>query len=91
MKIKKVLITIITILALGLIYSVKVEAFQELNELTFDVQINEDGSMNVIETWDIYIDETNTLFFMKQFWILVPLPANAPASCLLDTIILFIE
>lgn len=33
-----------------------------LNELIFDAKINPDGSMDVIETWDIDIEETNTLF-----------------------------
>lgn len=33
-----------------------------LNNLEFDVHINQDGSMNVIEIWDIEIDDTNTLF-----------------------------
>lgn len=33
-----------------------------LNNLDFDVQINEDASMDVTETWDIDIEETNTLF-----------------------------
>ncbi len=33
-----------------------------LNNLDFDAKINQDGSMNVTETWDISINETNTLF-----------------------------
>lgn len=33
-----------------------------LNELNFDAKINLDGSMDVVETWDIDIEETNTLF-----------------------------
>ena len=33
-----------------------------LNNLDFDVKINQDGSMDVTETWDIYISETNTLY-----------------------------
>lgn len=32
-----------------------------LNNLDFDAQINQDGSMNVTETWDISVEETNTL------------------------------
>ncbi len=35
----------------------------QLESLNFDVNLNQDGSMNVIETWDIYVyDMTNTLF-----------------------------
>lgn len=33
-----------------------------LNELNFDAKINSDGSMDVVETWNIDIEETNTLF-----------------------------
>lgn len=62
MKIRKLLSIFFAMITFLLIFSIKVEASQELNELTFDVQINEDGSMNVTETWDIYISETNTLF-----------------------------
>lgn len=35
---------------------------QKWNSLDFDVKINDDGSMNVTETWDIYVSNTNTLF-----------------------------
>ena len=33
-----------------------------LNDLNFDVNVNTDGSMDVTETWDIDIENTNTLF-----------------------------
>ena len=62
MKTKKILITIIVMLSFLLLCSIKVEATLELEQLNFEAQINEDGSMNVTETWDIYISETNTLF-----------------------------
>jgi len=62
MKIKKILITLILMLAFLLLLSINVEATLELKQLDFDVQINDDGSMNITETWDIYISETNTLF-----------------------------
>lgn len=35
---------------------------QNWNALDYDVTINEDGSMDVVETWNVYISETNTLF-----------------------------
>ena len=46
----------------------KSEAALELNNLYFDVQINEDGSMDVKENWNIDISDTNTLFktFIKD-------------------------
>ncbi len=40
---------------------------QSLNSLYYDVQLNEDGSMEVVETWDIEVSETNTLF--KNFYL----------------------
>lgn len=33
-----------------------------LNNLDFKAQINTDGSMDVLETWDIEIEDTNTLY-----------------------------
>lgn len=62
MKNKKILFIVLFAFALILLCSVKVEATLELEQLDFDAQINEDGSMNVTETWDIYISDTNTLF-----------------------------
>ena len=38
-----------------------------LEEVNYNIHINKDGSMDVEEVWDIYVDETNTLF--KQFMI----------------------
>lgn len=35
---------------------------QKLTNLTYDVTLNEDGSVNVKEIWQIRISETNTLF-----------------------------
>ena len=34
----------------------------ELNNLNFDAKIQENGDMLVTETWDIDIEDTNTLF-----------------------------
>lgn len=33
-----------------------------LNKLDFDIKLNEDGSMDVTETWDAKIRDTNTMF-----------------------------
>lgn len=35
---------------------------QNLNNLTYNVQLNEDGSADITEIWDIYVYDTNTLF-----------------------------
>ena len=55
MKIKKLIFLIILLISIILIYPKEVLADQELNELGFEAQINEDGSMDVTETWNIYI------------------------------------
>lgn len=62
MKNKKILIIFILAIAFLLLLSVKSEASLNLKKLDFDAQINSDGSMDVTETWNIYISETNTLF-----------------------------
>ncbi|MCI8273792.1 MAG: DUF2207 domain-containing protein [Clostridia bacterium] len=62
MKNKKVIITFIFAIIMLFLFSIKSEASLKLNELNFDVQLNDNGSMNVIETWDIKISDTNTLF-----------------------------
>ena len=38
------------------------EPTQRMNNLDYNVTLNQDGSMRVIETWDIYINKTNTIF-----------------------------
>lgn len=40
---------------------------QKWNSLNYDVTVNSDCSMDVVETWEIKISETNTLF--KDFYI----------------------
>ena len=35
---------------------------QSLNNLTYNVKLNEDGSADITEIWDIYVKDTNTLF-----------------------------
>lgn len=62
-KTGKILYILIFAIAFLLIGTVKSNAGTlELNNLDFNVQINNDGSMNVTETWDIYISSTNTLY-----------------------------
>ena len=62
MKNKKIIFILSAIFFILLIGTIRVNATLELNELKFDAQINTDGSMDVTETWDIDISETNTLF-----------------------------
>ena len=35
---------------------------QQWKSLHYDVRLNKDGSMDVVETWNVWISETNTLF-----------------------------
>ena len=62
MKLKKILLTFVLALVLVLLSETRSEASLYLDNLDFQAQINDDGSMNVIETWDISISETNTLY-----------------------------
>ncbi len=62
MKVKKVVSIFIVIIIALLWGSTKVEASLRLRELDFDIKLNDDGSMDVTETWDINISETNTLY-----------------------------
>ena len=62
MQKKKLLTTLITIIFLLLLGGPKVQATLKLNHLDFEVTLKDDGSMDVTETWDIHISETNTLY-----------------------------
>ncbi len=60
---KKILYILIFTLAFLLIGTVKSNAGTlQLNNLDFNAQINYDGSMDVTETWNIHIRQTNTLY-----------------------------
>lgn len=61
---KKLLVSICFMFLFIILATIKSNASSNLhlNELAFDASINTDGSMNVTETWDIEIEETNTLF-----------------------------
>lgn len=67
MKLKEKIISIIMFFILILIIcsSHSYAGYQEWESLDYDVTLNSDGSMNVVETWNVSIEETNTLF--KQF------------------------
>lgn len=62
--IKRFLITVFFISIFLLVLSIKSNASSDLllNSLDFQVNIDIDGSMRVIETWDIQIEDTNTLY-----------------------------
>ena len=62
MKLKKILTGFIITITLILLNSTSSEASLHLKNLDFTAQINEDGSMDVVETWDIKVSDTNTLY-----------------------------
>ncbi len=63
MKLKKYFFIICFIVFGILLFQNKVYAgTQKWNRLHYDVTLNENGSMEVIETWDIHVSDTNTLF-----------------------------
>ena len=62
MKLKKILTGFIITITLILLNATSSEASLHLKNLDFTAQINEDGSMDVVETWDINVSDTNTLY-----------------------------
>lgn len=58
----KLLIALAIFIGILLISSFSQAASLNLKNLQYDVQLNEDGSADVVETWKIYIEDTNTLF-----------------------------
>ena len=63
---KKIILFISIILLVLTTFSIYVRADDSsslyLDKLKFDVTVNEDGSMDVVETWDIDISHVNTLY-----------------------------
>lgn len=59
---RKIILMFITSFVVLLSFTIVSNAGQELEQLDFNAQINADGSMDITETWDIYISHTNTLF-----------------------------
>lgn len=52
------IVIVLIILFSGKLFSKK----QIMNQLDYDITLNADGSATIVETWDIYISHTNTLF-----------------------------
>lgn len=67
---KKILKKILTrwfIMAMAILFIVLVSGQlfskkQIMKELDYDITLNEDGSATIVETWEVYISHTNTLF-----------------------------
>ena len=64
---KKKVIFLITIFLISILFifslnTISYAGYQDMEELNYDVQLNEDGTVDVVETWNIYVSYTNTLF-----------------------------
>lgn len=63
MKYKKIILSAIFLIAILFFFNTKVYAGNlQLKNLDYNVTLNSDGTANVTETWDISIEDTNTLF-----------------------------
>lgn len=61
-KIKIYISIVIFIAVLAITNKVNADSSLKLNELKFEAEINADSSMDVVEYWDIDIEDTNTLY-----------------------------
>lgn len=60
--IKKILLIVLVFIGLMIVSNVSNASDLELKNLNYDVKLNSDGTANVVETWRISIENTNTLF-----------------------------
>lgn len=60
--IKKALISICIFISILLISTFSKAGDLNLKKLDYNVKLNDDGTANVVETWEIEIEDTNTLF-----------------------------
>ena len=63
---KYIIILIIIFAILSIVLCFNTDQIQIMNKLDYNVALNEDGSMNVIETWNVYVKNTGTL--SKDFY-----------------------
>lgn len=62
-KIIYLLITVISLIACIFLFNTTSYAgYQDLDNLTYEVKLNEDGTADIKETWEVYIYDTNTMF-----------------------------
>ena len=58
---KYIKILFLTLILLSICFATNVYASElEMKQLDIDATVNLDGSMEVVETWKIHVDETNT-------------------------------
>lgn len=61
-RIKKIIIFLIVIFIICFIIYKSGENTQYMNNLDYNINLLENGDMEIIETWDMYINHTNTIF-----------------------------
>lgn len=62
MKNKKIFIIFLMMIITLLLITTKSNASQYLNNLDFYAEIDKNGNMNITETWNIQVSDTNTLY-----------------------------
>ena len=62
MKLKNIIIVSIITIVLITLGTTASQADAHLTSLDFEVKLNDDGSMDVTETWDIQVSNINTLY-----------------------------
>jgi len=62
LKIIKFVVIAVIFFILILIFGNVNQKSQYLDNLDYNITINKDGSIRIVETWDIYINHTNTVF-----------------------------
>lgn len=56
------IISVVALFILMFLLTSKPDKYQLMDNLDYNITLNKDGSMNVIETWDVYVENTSTLF-----------------------------
>ena len=59
---KKIIVAVILFFSMLILSNVAEASWLNLKQLDYQVKLNEDGTANVVETWKIDIEDTNTLF-----------------------------
>lgn len=58
----KIIVAVILFFSILILSNTTKASWLNLKKLDYQVQLNEDGTANVVETWNIDIEDTNTLF-----------------------------
>lgn len=61
-KLAYLILLVVFVFTIFLFNTASYAGSQKLNNLHYDVKLNADGSADVVENWNIRVEETNTLF-----------------------------